>query len=219
MPANTAGAHTRCARPRPRIVTLAIMIMLLALLLSWQTGTAVDTITDPVEVYGPVLTHLVANAPAIPGSPVVLQRTMYAGVSGRANETHPVEVLRQLSATGKVQVSCLGPSGSGACGTPRGNLTSVSLGKVIDLPEGSRVKVLPYERTPGVPLDEALKAIPDSVAVPATVAVDVVLHTPCPAPPTSDRCRMPDISIYRYFLDWKSNGTYRVVTRWLSGGA
>jgi hypothetical protein len=178
-----------------------------------------DTVADPGRVYAPVLEHLLATPPAAGAVPVVLHSAVYPGVSGSGNRTHPARVLRSLLATGKIQVVCDRAAGPSGCPLPAGEHVSVSLGDVIDLPDAPRVKVLPEAGTPGVPLDQALAAIPDSLAVPVRAAVDAVLRTPCPAAPGSERCRVPDIVIYRYFLDRCPDGTYRVVTRWLSGGA
>lgn len=184
--------------------------------LALQGGTP-DTVAYPVAVYTPVLEHLLRHAPAPGGLPVVLNPAVYPGISGRVETSHPGEVLRRLVCAGHVQAIC-SPERE-PCSLPPGKHVSVSLGEVIDLPTGARVKVLPDDGTPGVPLDKALAAIPESEAVPASAAVDVVLHTPCPAPPDADRCRVPDIAIYRYFLNRRPDGAYRVVTRWLTGGA
>lgn len=196
-----------------------MVIALFVASVSLQVGAVADTATDPVAVYSPVLEHVLANAPMGMEVPVVIRRNVYAGVSGQVNKTHPTEMLQRLATSNRINISCPESLRSKDCELPHGRHISVGFGEVIDLAEGQRVKVLPDEGTPGVPLDRALEAIPDNAAVPATAAVDVVLHTPCPAPPTSDRCRTPDISIYRYFLDTNPNGTYRVVTRWLSGGS
>lgn len=194
-----------------------MLISLLAACLALQTGTASDTVPDAVPVYTPVLENLLGQAPSPPGSPVVLNATVYPGISGPANRMHPDDVLRRLVSGGKVQ-QVAAPQGETGC-LPVEKYVTVSLGEVVHLPARPRVKVLPAEGTPGIPLDQALDAVPESEAVPVSAAVDVVLRTPCPAPAGSERCRVPDVAIYRYFLDLGPDGTYFVVTRWLTGGA
>lgn len=174
---------------------------------------------DPVPVYRTAVEHIRAMSASHPELPVILEPTVYAGNSGRAGESHTAEVLHELGASGRVQIGCRKDAAAAGCSPPGGKYVSVSLGPVIELPDTARVKVLPEERTPGVPLPEMLARIPDSLAVPADVAVDVVVHTPCPASPDSARCNVPDILAYRYFLRAGGDGGYLVVTRWPTGAA
>lgn len=195
--------------------------MLTPLLAAWlalQPVVSTDTLPDVVAVYTPILESLLEQAPTPPGVPVVLNAMVYPGISGQAGRSHPREVLQRLVAGSAVEMRTCAVSDEAGC-LPQGRYVRVSLGEVIHLLERPRVKVLPPEGTPGISLDAALAAVPDNEAVPVIAAVDVVLHTPCPAPETSERCRVPDIATYRYFLDCNPDGTFRVVTRWLTGGA
>lgn len=196
--------------------------MLFITLLAWlnvPASAVQDTVRDVVSVYAPVLEHLQENRPALP---IVLDEvvsnvacTVRCG-DRTALGRHPAEVLSQLQSKGLVQATCELP-GSPECSSTSELNMHVSLGPVIYLPADARVKVQPEETKPGVSPQQALARVPDSAAVLVHAAVDVVVRTPCPAPPESDRCRVPDVIHYRYFLSAEPDGTYRVATRHIAG--
>lgn len=193
----------------------AMLFSMLVIGLAVQAGPSPDTVVDPVTVYAPILEHIHTEHPDLP---LMLDESL-ANVEcpprcgDRAERVHPPEVLRRLREGEWIHTSCFVPHG---CPSRKSHVF-VSLGPVIELSDSARVKVVPGGRVPGVPLDQVLEAIPDSEAVPVDAAVDVVVGTPCPAPPESERCRVPDVISYRYFLQWKPEGTYRIVTRWMTG--
>ncbi len=193
------------------------MNLLLAASLAILTAAAPDTLTDPVPVYGAVLADLRAKEPVPPDLPVVLNARMYNSEGGPVIHKLPVETLRKLREGGWIDATCDGEPGSPGCIVPEGDYTSVDFGPVIEMDDTTRVKVLPVNPPPGRTLTQRLEAIPDSLAVPVNVATDVVIHTPCPEPPESERCRVPDVVIYRYFLRAEPAGAYHVITRWFIG--
>lgn len=196
------------------------MSLVLAASLLILTGTAPDTLADPVPAYAPVLADLRAKAPAPPGLPLVLHARMYSqSGSGPVPRMLPSGTLRRLQDGGWVDSTCEGVPGSPGCPRPGSGYISVNLGRVIELDRTVRVKVAPEKRIPGRTFEEVMAAIPDSLAVPVDATVDAVIGTPCPEPPGSLRCRTPDVDVYRYFLRRAPEGTYRVITRYLIGGA
>ncbi|HEX7239049.1 MAG TPA: hypothetical protein VF263_02185 [Longimicrobiaceae bacterium] len=177
-----------------------------------------DTLADPAAVYAPVLEHVRASAPAVPGLRVVLgERAFDTSPRAGSARTHPAAVLDRLRSEHRVDAVCRGEWGSRECPVCRKTDLSVRLGPVIELSDSARVKRVPDRTEPGVSLEQVLAAIPDTQAVPVDAAVDVVVTTPCPAPAHSERCRVPDTVSYRYFLREAPGGTYRVVTRWQTG--
>jgi len=191
--------------------------LVLATSLAILAAAAPDTLAPPVPVYGAVIADLRTHAPVPPDLPVVLNARMFNSEGGPVIHKLPVETLRQLQEGGWIDATCDGQTGSPGCIVPEGAYTSVRFGPVIEMDDTARVKVLPVNSPPGRSLTQILAAIPDSLAVPVNVAADVVIHTPCPEPPESERCRVPDVVIYRYFLRAEPAGGYHVVTRWLIG--
>jgi hypothetical protein len=194
---------------------------MLALILP-QIGVTHDSLSQRTEAYTAVLEHVRTHHSGSAKLPIVLD----AGVSksqclvdGRdcsSGDKHSPQLLARLQARRLVQQICTSPD-SPECATLRSGHVSVSIGPLLPLPDSARVKQVPETRPVGVTLDEALRAIPDSAAVPASVAVDVVIRTPCTATSDAERCRVPDIVSYRYFLRELPDGSYCVVTRWKSG--
>lgn len=196
-----------------------MLIGTLATYLMLQVMPLPDTVVDPATIYAPVVEHLRENAPTPSGLPVVLDANVYPGLSEGEKRTHSADVSRRLQASGCVQVVCDPTADPSRCPEAGEKHISIRLGEVIHLPDGAKVKVLPTGRDADTRMEELLASIPDSMAVPVDVAVDVVLGTPCPAPPESERCRVPDIVTYRYFLRVGRDGEAHVVTRWFSGAA
>lgn len=194
-----------------------MLILTLAVVLGAQAFVAQDTVIDQGAAYSVVLQDLRGRSPVPAKLPVVLRARMY-DVRGSANQELPERILQRLQSGGSVEAVCRGEEPQ-ECPFPAAASTNVSLGPVLDLPADARVKVVPEKLPPGMSERQVLTMIPDSMAVPVDAAVDVVIHTPCPDAPMSPRCRVPDIDLYRYFLRAEAGNTYRVVTRWLVGGA
>lgn len=194
-----------------------MLILALTVALGAQAFVAQDTAIEEGAVYDAVL-HDLRGRPPVPAKlPIVLRTRMY-NVRGSATQQLPERVLQRLKSGGSIEAVCRGEE-SQECQVPATAATFVSLGPVLDLLVDARVKIVPEKLPPGVSEQQALTMIPDSVAVRVDAAVDVVIHTPCPDAPTSPRCRVPDIELFRYFLRAEADSTYRVVTRWLVGGA
>ena len=150
---------------------------------------------DPVAIYAPIVAQVRTEKPVWPGLRIVLDEVLNdSRVSDRATgvRTHSVVVLDRLKAGGWVDGLCSWPR-TQSCAVSNDNAAIVRLGPIITLPDSTRI------------------------AADADVAVDVMLTTPCPAPPESERCRVPDAVEFRYFLRAEPDGTYRVMTRQLIG--
>jgi hypothetical protein len=191
-----------------------ITILFLALLAGQDHSTA-DSV-DTAAAYRAVLEHIRSTSSAAPTTALVLDDSRFFNDPAErpadpVARSLPPALMTRLEREGLVSGHCRAKE----C-TTTGDRTVVRLGVVLGLPEGTRVNPEPGDRVAGESRD-GKRAAEDDAAVPADAAVDVVVTTPCPAPPGSERCRFPDTVIWRYFLREESAGGYRVVTRWLSG--
>lgn len=149
---------------------------------------------DPVTVYAPVIEHVRATKPAWPGLRIALDTRINDrfGPQGRPPaRSHPATLLQRLQEGGWLDGIC-------------------SLGSTHPCAADDDVAVL--RLGPIVMLGDSAPRAEDAV-----ISVDVVLTTPCPAPPESERCRVPDLVEYRYLLRAEPGGTYRVVSRHMIG--
>jgi hypothetical protein len=127
-----------------------------------------------------------------------------------ADASHSRQTLAALRRRSLISVSCRSSVSQVGCG-PTTNVF-VALGAVIPLGPGARVPPV-LDLPPGTRFPEvfAVAARGEKVAVDA--AVDVMLYVPCLEATDADRCRVPDITMYRYYLQRQGGGAYRVVAR------
>ena len=168
-----------------------------------------NAVTDPLAVVLEDIRDRVGTPDSV--RVVLVEAVATQGATEQPRPFHSPEVLGRLQALGLAQGTCVDQG----CNTSDGSVV-VALGRVLQLPENNRVRILDNHPS-GVPLDVALAAIPDSLAVPAQAAVDVVVTTPCPAAQRSFRCRVPDTVRFRYFLRAGASGDYSVLTRYMTG--
>lgn len=169
-------------------------VLIVAAGLALDAAQGPHTQRDPLAVYGPVIASIRTEKPGWSGLRFVLDTRINDRFGPR--ERPPVraqaaDLLRRLQEGGWVDGIC--SSGSKLpCGTG-GDVAVLRLGPVVALPDSARLKEN------------------------ADVSVDVMLTTPCPAPPESERCRIPDLVEYRYLLRVEPGGAYRVVSRRMIG--
>jgi hypothetical protein len=181
-------------------------------------GLASDTVPQPYAIYAPVLAAVAAEPPSRPEWPILLSTISGDPCIGECRrKRHDADLLARLFQEPVVHDTFSGRGYLRACRAAA--CTTVQLRSVEYLPPGTREKMVPSGRVPGTPLEEVLRAIPESMAVPVDAAVDVVIHTPCPEPPSADRCRVADVEVYRYFLQRQQDGSYTVIGRWFTEAA
>gem|GEM_PF-1515847 len=185
-----------------------------------QAGIATDTVRDPVAVYAPILEQALRTSPARPGLPVALSETAgdvectpHCAGSAAFTRRHSADVVRELQARGLVQTTCESKPGYLGCPSHPKHLF-VALSPVLEFPSGAKMK--PVVMTPGESVDSAVAAVSDQAEVPVDARVDVVVFAPCSSPASPDRCRHPDAVGFRYFLQARPDGEYRVVARLLA---
>lgn len=188
-------------------------MLFVTLLITWATfpaaATTADMLADPFALYASVAEHIRAHPPMRPENRLMLDGKPFS-THGHTLAPHRAELVRELQTGGWIDTECGRTHGSPQC-VAKNNNAVVRLSPILELPEDSRV--VPNRSATA----DSEGEMSDVGEEPVDLAVDVVLHTPCSAPPSAEKCQLPNIVQFRYFFREKADGTYQVVTRWLTG--
>lgn len=195
-----------------------ISALFLGLAVAASAGPPTESDTLPrLPVYTAVIEHARQWYPSRPQAPVALGESQYVNCGsdcrGELAAAHEPAVLETLRRAGVVQRVCRPLPGQLGCGVDEGHVY-IGVGPLQPLPADTRVAPIRHE-DPGVNFVEQFASMPDTLRVPAGVAVDVVVYGPC-AP--DEACRFPNLVIFRYFLRQGCTGEYEVVARYPTGG-
>jgi hypothetical protein len=184
----------------------ALLLLLLASCASAQQRRGDEPGQDLSLAYMAALEHVRTHYSGTTPARILLSDLIYRPEPPvQPGDRHSPEATQLFRRRGLIEAVCEAVQ----CRTD-GRYVVVKLGPVLPLP-GGRVKVV-GEPVQGVPLADALEAIPDSAAVPADVYLHVSITTPC----AYSECE-PTLESFRYFLRVQPQGGYSVVTRWLWG--
>lgn len=169
-----------------------------------------DTSLITVPVFKAVLEHAAPRYPSRPGLRVVISDRVATGncippcAGTPVIREIPREIVRQLQESNLIAGACRGGMG---CPGFSGH-TFIRMSLPFRLPSGYRV-------LPGVEhVNGILGPGPSFIGELVHVGVEVLVYGPCPK---GQSCEYPDIVLYQYFLQEQPDGSYRVVSRAITG--